>query len=288
MSYWEKIEHHIGGEQEAAFWMAHPPIRAYVNRAISGSASIWPVEWFCQRFSDRLPWDSAVVVGCGTGGLERDLLGKGAARKIIGVDMVSAPLEYANQAAKEAGLGASLDYVHSDGREFLRNHPRRFDAVIFHASLHHFDRMAEITELAKVSLKTGGCLYLDEYVGPSMSEWNILRLLLPNLAYYALPSRVRRPGLVRTPINPDDPTEAICSSDILPEVNSRFRTLVKRDYGGNLLSLIFPNLRRPGSGEGAPSDAVFACAVSRLIRFEKILLRTVASHHTLLIASPRK
>ena len=138
-----------------------------------------------------------------------------------------------------------------------------------------------------MSLKPGGCLYLDEYVGPSMSEWNVLRLLLPNLAYYALPSRVRRPGLVRAPINPEDPTEAICSAEILPEVSSRFRILEKRDYGGNLLNLIFPNLRRPGSGESAPTDVVFSGAVSILIRIEEILLRKEASHHTLLIATPR-
>ena len=66
----------------------------------------------------------------------------------------------------------------------------------------------------------------------------------PNLAYRRLPAGTRRAKIVRAPINGEDPTEAIRSSQIVPAVVRHFRIDERRNYGGHLLSLLYPNMQR--------------------------------------------
>ena len=89
---------------------------------------------------------------------------------------------------------------------------RDLDAIFFHASLHHFDRLDEMARLLRRALRPGGLLYLDEYVGPSRDEWGLGDEINWNWHYYHLPKSVRRVGRIRPPINFEDPTEAIASS----------------------------------------------------------------------------
>ncbi|RMH22863.1 MAG: class I SAM-dependent methyltransferase [Acidobacteria bacterium] len=271
--YWDKVEHHLGRRHLERMWMDHPRVRARINRRVTGDPGRWPTDWLCQRLAGRLPLARGLSIGCGTGGLERDLLRKGVVRRITGVDLGEEPLAYARRAAEETGLGAAVDYVRADARRYLEQHPRAFEAVFFHASLHHFDRLDELLSAVRRALVPGGVLYLDEYVGPSMGDWGVRLLLLPNLVYYALPKALRRPRLVRTPRNPDDPTEAICAAGIMAAVERHFDVRARRDYGGNLVSLLYPNLRRPGEGAASPSAALFDQAVDFLLDLEELLLR---------------
>ena len=86
-------------------------------------------------------------------------------------------------------------------------------------------------------------------------------MILANLAYYLLPRRVRRPRLVRAPINYEDSTEAMASSRIMPALRSTFDTgLITRSYGGNLLAVIY----RTCIGRRERSTASFDKAIARL------------------------
>ncbi len=290
--YWNDLEHHLGRERLGNFWMDHPRVRAYVNEAISGSAERWPTDWFREAFAERLPLGEALVLGCGTGGLERDLVGKKIARRALGVDVVEEPLAFARDAAREAGLSDRIDYQRADARAFLETLGEPAEAIFFQGSLHHFDDVPGFLELVRSRLENGGLLYLDEYVGPSMSSWSWWRLVPLNVAYYLLPRRLRRGRLVRAPINPDDPTESVDSGRILAAVYDRFRVLERRDYGGNLLAYLFPNLAKPGAGPGDPTPDDFERAVERLIALEKKLLASSwlpesASYHAVLVAEAR-
>lgn len=288
--FWNEIEHHLG-EARDGFWMAHPDVRERINAAVSGDPACWPTQWFCHRFADCLPLGHALSLGCGTGGLERDLVRQGIALHVTGIDLAAGPLAYARAMAETEGVGGAITYLQADAREHLRRSVD-LDGIFFHASLHHFDRLPELLGLARRALRPGGLLYLDEFVGPSMHEWGPRLLLLPNLLYRLLPKTVRRPHLIRTPKNPDDPTEAVCAGEILAAVEEHFEVLERRDYGGNLLALIYPNLRRPGAGPGASAPEEFDQAVRFLLDCEAVLLRhpritRSRSFHTVLVARPR-
>jgi SAM-dependent methyltransferase len=190
----------------------------------------------------------------------------------------------AEQAIAEARRAAGtrpVEYVRADARNYLRAHRNSFDTVFFHQSLHHFDTLNELMGLVRTALRPDGFLYIDEYVGPSRDEWSPLKLLVPNIVYRTLPRSTWRPHLVRAPINREDPTEAICSSGILPAIDKHFVSTSRRDYGGNLLSVIYPNLAQE-------DKRAFDAAVRRLIGMEDQLLRLGrSSYYTTLLARPR-
>jgi SAM-dependent methyltransferase len=277
VTYWNELEHHTDA---SATWMAHPLVRAEINRRVSGNPHLWPTTALRQWLGNRAPLGKCLSIGCGAGGMERSLIEERIAAHATGIDMAANAIAEARRLAD----GMPIDYVVTDAREYLRAHPSAFDAIIFHQSLHHFDALDELLVLVAHSLRAGGLLYLDEYVGPSRDDWPMRRLIAPNLAYRLLPREVRRPHLIRAPINQEDPTEAIRSGEIVGAVERRFHVVHRRDYGGNLLAVVYPNLRRPDEGSRAE---VFDAAVARLIVLEERLLKFQPSFCTVLTAEKR-
>lgn len=282
--YWDDLERHAGGCHMEEIWLANPAVRAAVNVRISGEARQWPLDWFREVFADRLPMAEAVSIGCGAGALERDLVTKGICERITGIDVTAPPLEKARQEAAAAGLADRISYLLTDGREYLERRQGELDGVFFHASLHHFDQLDDLLRLVARALAPRGLFYADEYVGPSRHQWHLLRLLPANLAYYALPRLVRRTGLVRRPVNREDPTEAVASHEIVPAIRRWLKVLEQRDYGGNLLSLVYPNLKRPDAIGVPQGGADFQKAVERLLAWEGAVLKRRRSYFTVIVA----
>jgi hypothetical protein len=98
---------------------------------------------------------------------------------------------------------------------------------------------------------------------------------------------VRRTRVIRSPVNREDPTEAVASSAILPAITEHFRVLARRDYGGQLLAPIYPSLRRPDQ-PGGPSPEVFDRVVGGLLdREDRLLARGGESFQSVVVAEPR-
>jgi hypothetical protein len=93
-----------------------------------------------------------------------------------------------------------------------------------------------------------------------------------------LPREVRQAGPLELPIQLDDPSEAVRSSEILSELSIGFSILRKRDYGGNLLAVIYPALKSPPPG-----------ILEELIEREKMELRKpeTRSYHAIVVARRR-
>jgi SAM-dependent methyltransferase len=284
VSYWNDLERHHGGAGLDEIWLNHPRIRAVANERISGDAAMWPAEWFARRWAPDLPLAETVVVGCGTGALERDLVRRGLVTRVTGIDLAGEPLSRARDLAVEAGLDRSIRYEQADAFAFLRARTGSLDGVFFHASLHHFDDPAAILRTAREALRPGGFVYVDEYAGPSRTQWNPLRLLAANIAYRLLPGALRRPHLIRAPINHDDPTEAPASHRIVPALREVFPSVELRGYGGNLLSLLYPNLHRPPAVE----RALFDRGIERLIALEDALLALPGASPWFVVGVARK
>jgi SAM-dependent methyltransferase len=258
MTYWDSLQHHTDTSE---IWMAHPLVRAAINRRVTGDPNVWPLPALLNGRHFR----TGLSIGCGTGGLERSLAGIVA--EMTGIDSSEPALEEARR------LGPGIRYIAADAWSFLPG--KTYDAIFFHQSLHHFDRLDELMMLVRNALAPGGMLYIDEYIGPSRNEWNFSRLFGPNLVYRMLPSGTRRAKIVRAPINREDPTEAIRSSQIVSAVEDHFTIETRRNYGGHLLSLLYPNMKR-----GA---ARFDEAVAHMIRAEEGTLDQ--SFYAVIIAS---
>jgi SAM-dependent methyltransferase len=268
VTYWDDLRLHDGGSAVEEVWLSHPLVRQEVNRRVSGDPLVWPTGWLANLLSGSPPLSSAVVIGCGTGGLERDLISKNVVKHVVGLDLAAGPLARARELAVASGIEERVSYVVADAAQYLAERRSQFDAVCFHASLHHFDDPSAILRIVSNALRDEGIVYFDEYVGPSRNQWSALRLLLPNVAYRLLGRGLRRPHLVRAPINVVDPTEAPASHRIMPAVRSLFDIVAARGYGGNLLSVIYPNLHRPPD---VPAETL-ARGVRRLLALERLLL----------------
>ena len=277
--YWTDLRSHAWDE----LWMNHPLVRERINQRVTGDPGLWPIQWLAKVVPDRVPFPSALNIGCGLGHLERSLVDHGIVVHVTGIDTSATAVEEARR-LNEAGGRAS--FVVADAWRFLRECDP-FDAVFFHASLHHFDRLPEFLGLVRRALKPRGVLYIDEYVGPSRREWTWKHLVRWNLVYRGLPAAVRRTHLIRRPINREDPTEAIASSGILAAVAAHFRILVRRDYGGNLLAPIYPNLLRPDQPDGPPAELFGRVVLGLLDREDRILARGASTFQAVVVAEPR-
>lgn len=252
------------GEPEDRYWGSQPLVRRAINRRVTGDPNRWPMEWFAQKHvPEALPL--GLSVGCGTGLLERDVFLKGVCQRVEGVDFSPEAIAEAKRGAEEEGLARRLDYRVEDINA-IRLPRERYDIVFFHGSLHHIRNVEGVMEEVRAALKPGGLIFLDEYMGPSRSEWTDAEWGFARSAFDGLPEELKNRAELAIPLPMDDPSESIRSSAILPAAKRLFEILEDRPYGGNILWFVFPcmdmaRLREDRTG-----------ALSRLIALEDHLL----------------
>ena len=274
--YWSHAFEHGG----VTTWMSEERCRLSINEMITGSAHEWPMEWFQRVFSPH-PQSIGLSLGCGDGALERDVRKKGICSEITGIDLSARALELAADAAASEGLDG-ISYERGDFNN-LDLEPDRFEIVFFHQAMHHVKNLEVCIEQIQKTLKPDGLFYLDEYVGPSRDQWTDELVETANTVYRSFPREVRTSRRVPYPIEEDDPSEAIRSADIVPLVEAGFKIVEKRDYGGNLLSLIHPLLRWD-----VMDDEMRRRCLDRLIEEEKALLASgKPTYYTVIIARNR-
>ena len=252
------------GEPEDRYWGSQPLVRRAINRRVTGDPNRWPMEWFAARYAPR-PLPLGLSVGCGTGLLERDILGKGVCERVEGVDFSPEAISEAERAAEEAGLARRLEYRVEDINA-IRLPRERYDVVFFHGSLHHIRNVERVLGEVRAALKPGGLVFVDEYMGPSRSEWTDGLWAFARSAFDALPPELKNRPELAIPLPMDDPSESVRSSAILPACRRLFETLEDRPYGGNVLWFIFPCLDIARLREDRTE------ALSRLIALEDHLL----------------
>lgn len=172
--YWDS--QFAGASTEVLYWLAVPPVRAWVNRRMTGDPEKLFIQHYLESFRDRWPLPRALSIGCGTGDLERGVAGLGAVDRIDGVDVGERNVETARRQATEQGLSGRVRYERTDTASFLRAalaRGDRYDLVFFHAVLHHLTDLEEVAELTGRILRRDvlGQAYIDEYMGPSRDEW---------------------------------------------------------------------------------------------------------------------
>ena len=221
--------------------MEHPRIRAYINARFGDDAPRWPFEWFESWCRGRV-FRRALSIGSGAGTAEVDLIRRGLCETVDAFDSSFTALSMARNAAmRDARVGSRVRYFAADFNRIVL--PRStYDLILFHQSLHHVTRIEHLLSQVMMALRNDGILYLDEYVGPSRTWWTPRSFRSVRRIYDALDGRFRTSRILLLPIQPDDPSEAVRSGEILSRLRIGFRIVEQRDYGGNLLSPIYPSL----------------------------------------------
>ena len=227
--------------------MAIPEVRLYLNSLIGAQVGdgevLWPIELF-ERYLQGRTFDRALSIGCGSGALERELVRRGMCRTVDAFDGSVVSLRQARIEADAMGFRSRIRYFAADFNRpaFPRS---RYDIVLFHQSAHHVAKLEKLYLAIMKTLKTDGMVYMDEYIGPSRFEWAKRRKLLDphRRIWEKLPHSLRAVDVLMPPVQPDDPSEAIRSSEIEPLLAVGFQILGHERYGGGILSVILPNLR---------------------------------------------
>ena len=258
-------------------WMANLAVRHYINRSIGGENGTWPLDWFQKEFPGHFP--RALSIGCGSGALERDLLRRGIVGSVDAFDGSEVSLAMARDAARAEGYCDRIKYFAADFNTVLLP-LRSYDLVCFHQSLHHVSRVERLLRQVRSSLRPGGLLYLDEFIGPSRNYWNEYRIRWYRALYEFFPREMRYFDEFALPVQYDDESEAIRSNEIMSRLRIGFDIEAFRGYGGNVMAVMFPNLR---------PEKISDEAVDVMIRSERALLKAGDPHfHAVIVARPRE
>lgn len=252
-------------------WMALLPVRLHINELIGGGEPKWPIDWFESWLQGR-KFERALSIGCGAGALERDLISRDLCERIDAFDASVGSLRI----ARETASSDRIRYYAADFNRCVL--PRKtYDIVFFHQSAHHVSRLEYLFTQVLLALKSGGLVYLDEYVGPSRFEWSAERLAPQQAFYAALPREIRMSHELPLPIQIDDPSEAVRSSAIEPVLRIGFDVVAQRPYGGTLLSVVLPQLKT--------TDAALAYCIGA----ERALLAAgLPSYYAVIVARPKR
>jgi SAM-dependent methyltransferase len=230
---------------ELLVWTSSPVVRRYLHELVSGDPNCDWLTWVeAAHFAPRL--DRALVLGCGSGWLERALAQRGRFRSIVACDFAAETVSRARRAAEEEGFSSSIDYRVVDlENEELPAGP--FDAVIANDVLHHITGLEPLYTRIHGALARGGKLVFNEYVGPNRFQYSDAHMEVVNRYLRVLPDRLRwdpifgrtlrkRERVDAKQLVIDDPTEAVRSEDVLPLARKFFRVEKEYAYGGGLLN----------------------------------------------------
>lgn len=224
-------------------WTASSVVRRYLHVLASGRED---TDWWtsvANRHAGDL--EPLLVLGCGSGGIERLAVERGAAGRVLACDRSVGALASAELERRARGVRGVLYFACDLNRSHFPVGAAR--AVISHDALHHVQELeALFAELRRVLLPDG-ILAFCEYTGPNRFQYPDEQLALINEYLRRIPRHLRvQPETGRvveeiTRVDPDvlaceDESEAVRSEAVLPAALERFEAVVLKPYNGGLLN----------------------------------------------------
>ncbi len=282
------------------YWLAVPAVvRHFTRGATRGHREdSWVNDCVLRHLAGRTPMERILSVGCGTGALERHLALMNAFRDCDAWDISPGAVDTARRLASEAGC-RGIHYEVRDANQ-AEIPEAVYDSVWFNSSLHHVEALEAVCEAVARSLKPGGWLILNEYVGPSVFDLPPRQKQAIRAAFDLIPARLRRrrapdgsTEIARAPAIPcpaevaaDDPSEAVRSADILEIVGHYFDLVEVNQAGGTILQFLLQDI----AGNFREDDPESMKVLDLLIGFESALIEAgdLASDFAVVVARRRE
>lgn len=282
----------------SVYWLAVPEVqKRYQQKATKCKYNNWAHYCLKEYLGDRLPVEKMLSIGCGKGGLERNLASLGAFLSCDAFDITPASIEQAKEQSEKMGF-SNIFYQVVDIE--IANLPiGYYDAVWFNGSLHHIEKLEYVCAAVAKSLKFNGYLFFNEYVGPSQFSFTDRQKEVMQSAFKLIPKKYRRcfiPGYphvfkqeVSIPNPKDvqkaDPSEAVRSSEILDIISNNFNIVAQNDLGGTILHFLLSGI----AGNFRSDDPESIAILNMLFKIEDTLLEVgdIKSDFTVVIARPK-
>jgi SAM-dependent methyltransferase len=234
------------GSLDDKVWTASPVVRRYLHTLASGSPDC---DWLTWVRANHLPErvERVLVIGCGSGWLERALARKQGIGSITACDVANDRVLAAEKIARQQAL-EQIRYLTVN----LETEPLpagEFDAIFAHDVLHHITDLEGLYGRIHKSLAPDGRFLFNEYVGPNRFQYSDLQIHLINRYFRLIPDHLRfnrywkilpwqKPRVDPAQLAADDPTEAVRSEEVLPLAREFFQVEKEYPYGGGLLNYL--------------------------------------------------
>ncbi|MCP4716693.1 MAG: class I SAM-dependent methyltransferase [Deltaproteobacteria bacterium] len=234
--FWDQLD----TRRPLQFWDLAEVLR-YRNKLISGRDNLGFLDWFKQCYVKR-PFRTGLSLGCGAGEFDRRAWELGIVENLVGIDVAPHRLK----TAQKLSVGMPLVYIQQNLNTVQLPHSG-YDFCLCKMILHHIEDLEHLFGELRQSLRPGGLLYIDEYVGPNRFQFDENHLKIADEVLQTIPEELR--GLRYDPqsvkkrinrINPlviqsADPSEALRSSEIDRLLKNHFSVLAEHGTGGSLL-----------------------------------------------------
>ena len=263
----KKVSEHWGNfhtkKRKKLSWAESETVKLYINKRISGNEHKNSYRMVIDEYGQ---FDRALIVGCGSGALERDLFRLGFFNEAVGVDIAEESLKLARKKSKEDGID-KIKYINLDLESKDLKKLGFFDVIIVNMVAHHIFNLNSFFKRITNLLTDSGRLIMQEYIGPNRFQHDkktiriinsILSVLDDNFKINQMPGS----GLsIKNNYVPNtvehflatDPSEAINSEKIMSNFKKYFITESQRSFGGNvnhmLLSGIVDNFENSTNGK---------------------------------------
>lgn len=237
---------------QAANWWIIPMVRERWNDRITGNPEVPYEPYFMQQ---HLPGRTGLrMLSIGSGICSHEIVFAQSPHfsKVVCVDIAGNLLRAAEAKAKALEL-TNMEFREADLYQ-MEWAEEAYDIVFFHASLHHFDAVERLLQdRVKPTLRKGGIVLINEYVGPNRIQYPKEQVKAVNEALQLIPktyrqrfktnvlkNRVSGPGLWRMILA--DPSECVDAESIIPALHRHFEVVEERPYGGNLLMPVLKDI----------------------------------------------
>jgi SAM-dependent methyltransferase len=221
------------------YWNDLPMVLAHLCKRSTGVPTVWWMDYFKQKYATPSR-KRALIFGCGTGWVERDLYDRNVAQSFAAFD---ASRDYLAIAERERGT-RPISYSRSNFDDYT---PREsYDLIVNVASLHHVRFLFRLVRLLARAMDPDGVFVHWEYVGPSRNQYSAKHLAILEGVNASLPPRFRTRHSLHQSLSTllaGDPTEAVHSADILRALDQYFELVEQKVLGGGIAyQLLWNNL----------------------------------------------
>jgi SAM-dependent methyltransferase len=236
---------------QLAFWQ-NPIARASINRRVTGDPQVAPETYFARRHGPSVAAPLAVSLRASNAKLEIALLESGPCEQVIGLHEEQERINYANGKVPEP-LRGKIRFEQGDFSEWEA--PEPVGAVVARSVLHRCSDLDGVLDRIASVLAPGGLVIVDEYVGPSRSQWTdgqlgIINRLLARLPDELLVELTSDDGRLKRSVGRPDaerwaaanPHEMVCSEQIVPGLDKRFERVEVGLYGGAIIHQLFSRI----------------------------------------------
>ncbi len=234
--YWES--QHEDGDPDT--FLDHPMIQAYVAIRSCGDLTSHQTLAVEAIRSRTRPGSRILSVGCGGAEKEMHFVNDLPDRHFVGLDLAESALERARQKIEVNGV-KNLELVSGDFND-LSLDANDFDVVLGSGAIHHIENLEGFWAQCRHTLRPGGIVVGQEYVGPNRFQWTDVQceigtaLLREHVPAEHKAHHDRVEPIPLAVIIAEDPSEAVRSEEILSTLEAAdFKIVEHRGAGCGLL-----------------------------------------------------